>query len=799
MLKATTIGSLLAATAVCMPMHYALAQCGAVVDVFPYTEGFENDPAWTAGGNASDWAWGTPNKAVITGAGGGTRSWCVGGLTGSFYSNGQQSWLESPCFDLSSLQYPWISFKLFWETERNYDGMGFQYSLDEGSTWTNLGSYNDSEDCLTQNWFNTLNLVGLNQAQPKQGWSGRVGATVGNCGGGAGSGEWLTASHCLSDLVGEPSVKFRFIFGAGTICNNFDGVAVDDIFIGEAPANDAAFVFVCNGTSVEFQNTSALCPSSLAWNFGDPTSGVSNTATGTAVSHTFSAGGNYTVTLTASGPCNGSSTTTRTIFIAEPEFMVEDPTCGEANGSITVEVTDAPPGLVYTWAPGGVAGPALSGLAAGSYSLTLSGTDLCGAQSTVSLEDDADPLLANTSVTPVTCAGFTDGSASVLVSGGTAPYTYDWSPDGGDGNIADDLASGTYTCAITDAVGCTLEVSALVVEPTPVVADVPDDASICAGESLVLAASAYGGTAPYTFAWSPAGPEVEPLLTSTYTVVATDANGCASGPTSVVVTVVEAIAPSFTVDEPEGCTPHCVTFSATNVPAGADFEWSFGDGGNATDALLAEHCYTSGGVFDVLLTVTDAAGCAGTFALADAVAAVQAPVAQFFTSPAVATIDEPVFSFRDASTDATRWSWSFGDEAGGTSTAPDTTYTYGLVDCFPVELRVENDFGCADSTRAEVCIEDSFVLWAPNAFTPDGDGINDEFAVITTLAGTDLFELAVYDRWGRQLFVGRGLGEGWDGTASGTPVPDGVYAWMVELRDRSGLLQRAKGHVVLLR
>ncbi len=59
------------------------AQCGITVSSFPYNEGFEAAPAWTAGGNASDWTWGTPNKPVIDGPGGGNRCWTVGGLVGS--------------------------------------------------------------------------------------------------------------------------------------------------------------------------------------------------------------------------------------------------------------------------------------------------------------------------------------------------------------------------------------------------------------------------------------------------------------------------------------------------------------------------------------------------------------------------------------------------------------------------------------------------------------------------------------------------------------------------------------------
>lgn len=779
----------------CGPLQMQ-AQCGSTVSTYPYSEGFETAAAWTAGGNASDWTWGTPNKPVINSAGGGTRCWNVGGLVGSFYSNGQQSWLESPCFDLGSLVYPWISFKLFWETERNYDGMGLQYSLNEGATWTNLGSVSGAADCLNANWFNSTNIVGLNLAQPKQGWSGRVGPSVGNCGGGNGSAVWLTASQCLTQIEGQSSVKFRFIFGAGTVCNGFDGVAVDDIFIGEAPANAANFAFACNGNTVEFQDLSALCPTSSTWNFGDPASGAANTASGAAALHTYNTGGTYTITLAVGGPCNAPSTITRTIFVAEPELTTVDPTCGEANGSITVLLPDAPPGVLYSWS-NGATGAVQNDLAAGAYSVTVSGTDVCGSQSDALLVDNALPLVVDATVSELSCAGINDGAASLSVSGGTAPYTYEWSPGGSIASLLNGLPAGSYTCDVTDALGCSQQVEVLIEEPEPLSLEPQTDVTICSGESIVLDAMAEGGTAPYTFAWSPSGPAVEPSGTSTYTVIATDANGCTSLPGSVIVTVVEALQPSFDLDEALGCTPHCVTFTAQNVDGGSAMVWDFGDGATSSDPSVAQHCYGSGGVYDVALTVTDATGCTGSFTLPEAVTAVASPVAQFIATPAVATIDEPFFTFRDASSGAVEWSWDFGD--GATSTESDPAHAYTAVGCYPVELRVANTLGCADSVRSEVCVEDAFVLWAPNAFTPDNDGVNDRFGVVTTVGSTDLYELLVFDRWGRQVFVGQVLGEGWDGTISGTEAADGIYAWTIALRDRTGLVQRAKGHVLLMR
>lgn len=774
-------------------VHVLRAQCGAVVDVYPYVEDFENAPAWTSGGTASDWEWGIPAKPLITAAGQGLRSWCVGGLSGTSYADGQQSWLESPCFDLSPLQYPWISFLLFWETERAYDGLSFQYSLDEGATWTNLGSHAGQQDCLNANWFNTANIVGLNLAQPRQGWSGRIGPTVGNCGGGQGSGTWVTASQCLTAVAGESRVKFRFVFGAGTICNAYDGIGVDEVWIGEAPPNAAGFVFTCNGTTVEFQDSAPGCPGDRSWDFGDPASGADNTASGLTVSHTFSSAGDHTVTLTVSGPCNAPSTTHRTIHVPDPQFVVDPPGC-TTSGSISVLLADVPPGITYTWDPGGPGASQLDGIGPGTYVLTVDGPDICRFQESFELFPPND-LTATTTVVPVLCAGELNGSVTLDVAGGIPDYTYSWSPAGGDSATAPDLPAGTYTCTVTDEGGCVLEVTATVPEPAPLELVPQADVGSCPGDTLLLTAIAVGGTAPYTYVWSPMGPVVSPTVSTGYTVSVIDANGCADVSESVSVTVFPVAVPLLMVDEPIGCAPHCVRLSSSGIPQGAAVQWSLGDGSVVPDALQLDHCYAGEGTFIVTLTTTDAEGCQG--AADTEVVSWPAPVPVLVPDPLVATIDDPVIDFQDASIGTVSWQWSFGD--GGMSMERTPAHRYSSVGCFPVSLLVTDANGCTGDATAEVCVEDAMALWVPNAFTPDADGHNDVFGVVTTLASTDHFALAVFDRWGNRVFMTNSLGSSWDGTANGLPLPDGVYGWSLELQDRTGTLHHARGHVTLLR
>ncbi len=365
--------------------RWSFSQCTGGINSFPYTEGFETSTGgWTTGGTGNDWAWGTLAKPVINAAGGGTKCWTTGGLTGGSYTNSEASWLQSPCFDFSALQYPFVSFKINWETEQQFDGASFQYSIDNGNTWITIGPANYS-DCMQKNWFNQDPVTYLSPlTTERRGWSGNKQPTSGSCRGGNGSNGWLTAQTIMPGLAFRPSVLFRFIFGAGSICNNYDGFAVDDIYIGEAPPNQASFTYICDDLGkVSFTNTSILCPTSFQWDFGDPLSGASNTSTQENPTHSFTAPGTYTITLTVNGPGNAPSTITGEVtIISVSTTMLSAADCQtNTGGSIMATVTGTNGAVNYTWNTNPPQNTkTASNLPAGIYTVTVSGTDICPAK-----------------------------------------------------------------------------------------------------------------------------------------------------------------------------------------------------------------------------------------------------------------------------------------------------------------------------------------------------------------------------------------------------------------------------------
>jgi len=507
----------------------AKAQC---ITTYPYTEDFEStNGGWTPGGTASDWSWGTPIKPVINSAGGGSKSWITGTLTQSFYSNNQNSTLTSPCFDLRGLTVPYIRFHIFWETERKYDGASFQYSIDNGSSWTTLGSNADAVSCPSSNWFNTSGITALGGSD---GWSGNIQPTA-PCTGGAGngSGGWRIAQHSLENLAGRSNVRFRFRFASGSVCNGYDGFAIDNIWIGEAPPADGSFIYNCTGSNtVGFTAASTSCNPSFSWDFGDPASGAANVSTGINPSHHYADPGQYTVTLQVKPQGLPPVVITKQVTILGVNAIVTgNITCpGAKTGSIEAQVLPAG-SYTYAWSTSPAASaPQLSGLGAGTYSVTIQGTGACSASESITLTEPS-PITHNLVLQQPQC-GNANGAASLTVSGGNAPYTYRWST-GSSNPSENSLAPGSYMIAIADANSCPDTARFTLTDQSSLSVSLGNDTAFCPGGQAVLRPGSY---ASYRWQDGSTAPTFTVTSSGRYGVTVTSTAGC-SATDSVDITV----------------------------------------------------------------------------------------------------------------------------------------------------------------------------------------------------------------------------------------------------------------------
>ena len=252
------------------------------------------------------------------------------------------------------------------------------------------------------------------------------------------------------------------------------------------------------------------------------------------------------VNLTASGNTDvfiAKYTQCPTITISSAQTNVS---CfGGNNGSATVSaVSGGTAPYTYAWSPSGGTLATASGLAAGTYVCTITATGGCTKTQSFIITQPTTALSNTFSQTNVSCNGGTNGSASVVASGGTGAYTYAWSPSGGMLATASGLIAGTYVCTITDANSCTKTQSVTITQPTAITNTFSQTNVSCFGGSNGSASVvASGGTGAYTYAWSPSGGTLATangLAAGTYVCTITDANSCTKTQ-SVIITQPTAI------------------------------------------------------------------------------------------------------------------------------------------------------------------------------------------------------------------------------------------------------------------
>jgi gliding motility-associated-like protein len=432
-----------------------IAQCSSPINSFPYSEDFESSNGnWIVGGQSSDWTWGKPNKAVITAAASGNNCWMTGGLNSNGYANNEQAWIQSPCFDFSSLKNPSIQFDVFWETEAKYDGASLQYSTDKGNTWQTLGSYADN-NCGNANWFNYQDIVYMAGGTSSAGWSGNIQRPSGNCQVGGGSGKWLTAKHSLSSLAGQPIVIFRFMFVAGSTCNDFDGFAIDDVSINDAPINITLNTqtknLSCNSVSdgsIIIAASGGTMPYKYAWS-----PNVSSTSTASNLDTN-----KYTITVSDNNNCQA----TTTVIITEPTAInaaisTVNTSCQLNDGSATATITGGALPYTYSWntihVPDTVSlgntGSAsqVTKLIPGNYILKIKDADGCSFISPAFIITQQPPLQISLGADTVICPG-----GQIVISPGNF-QSYLWQDNSINAAYTVTMP-GTYSVKVTDDNDC---------------------------------------------------------------------------------------------------------------------------------------------------------------------------------------------------------------------------------------------------------------------------------------------------------------------------------------------------------
>ncbi len=452
---------------------------------------------------------------------------------------------------------------------------------------------------------------------------------------------------------------------------------------------------------------------------------------------------------------------------------------------------------------------------AGVYRMTRGGASGCDSIIELTLKLKSCGFTATAEATPVSCAGGTDGAVRAYVRGLAPPYTLTYTKDGTSSRLraipvaADstptqlsELAAGTYVLTFTDRLGGAKRVTVEVESPSAVragtrrIADGSFDircAGLAEGRALALAG---GGTPPYTFRWSDGdtNPRREGLTAQTLSVLVTDGNGCRDSASVTLVAPPKLELDVRVVDQ--GCDPTLEPGAVRVVNlAGGRSGYSLQVDGRPPGPPADRYTLAPG---RHSVTLRDAADCLTDTSFV--IDALEVPTAKTDSVWHITKGEEATLSVSTVG-EIVSYAWSGPTElscascpAPTVSPGADATYT----------VLVTNEDGCQARTEALVLVLVDRKLWAPTAFSPNGDRVNDGFTVYVADEGSVIEELQVFDRWGEQLFVAEDIAPGdtaagWDGTYRGEELNTAVFVYWARVRNSDGVTDVVQGEFTLMR
>lgn len=498
--------------------------------------------------------------------------------------------------------------------------------------------------------------------------------------------------------------------------------------------------------------------------------------------------------------------------------------CADGPTTFTDLTVQTTPISTWTWDLGDgssstVQSPTHQYPSAGEYTSTLTVTFDNGCVSELAQQVTVMPLPVADFTSTLVCANvntpFTD------VSTVDAPYSItEWAWDiGANGTVDHTTQSpthlfgdgGDYTVelTVTSNTGCTSSTIANVpvtLAPTAAFGSGP----VCRDFTSQFTDASLGS--PNQFAWdfddgsssTAQNPGHIYATEGTYnvTLTVTNVQDC---PSTITLPVIVWPRPeaSFTSSDPVSCSPLCIDLNSTSTTLGGGIvstRWTFGDG-TTSEELSLYPCFYNNDRFvdkalDLQLIVLNVEGCRDTLFQADYLVINHNPVAGFTAWPLTTNMFDRRVNVLDQSIGEDFILWDMGDFT--TNIENEFQHTYADTGTYVITLTASTINGCTDVSTIDVVVLPVINFSVPNAFTPDGDGLNDTFFFGGFGVLERDFEFMVFDRWGELVYETKAFVP-WNGQVRGSAAPIGVYAYRIRYRDTLGGVNEKLGHVSLIR
>jgi gliding motility-associated-like protein len=515
-------------------------------------------------------------------------------------------------------------------------------------------------------------------------------------------------------------------------------------------------VTLCSGQSATVQANSNT-PVSYAWSNGPSTNTVS-----------LNSAGVYTVTV--SNSCgNASETVSVSISSAPSLYIVPSVNTICASGqTATLSLTGSVG--TYTWSTGVNTATTLIS-SPGVYSATVSTSGCGNAVANISLGTAPLPVVSiSAPLTNTICSG-----GSVILTATSNEGNYLWSNGATTNTVIVNTASITVTS--TNACGSSQATQTLNIIPLPTVTVTPSSTVICSGGTATLAANTSNAN---NYLWSTGDITPTVLINTPGVVTVIVTNVCGSATSSANISSVSFPPLTLTPSSNTICPNETATLTVTG--GAAPYVWS---NSSNTGSVVT----TTGGV----ITVSNTNACGtNTASVLISVVSINADVIANPTSGVLPV----VVSFTNNSSNANSYAWNFGN-GNSAITSTVSSQTYNTAGTYTVYLTASNGT-CSDVDYVIITVlNEEPTLYVPNAFTPNGDSINDIFLVGAT--NIKEFNIMIFDRWGLKMFESSDILKGWDGKVNGKEVADGTYFHLINAKDIDGKEIKKQGTITLFK